>query len=281
MISVKRAAVAAPVELDFNDPASKGFLERDQAIQLYSVAANKDKKFTYKVYKVKPVQEKLEELFRGKCAYCESKYVATQPLDVEHYRPKGAIHINGKLETPGYYWLACEWTNLLPSCIDCNRERQQTLPDGTKINAGKKNYFPVTDESRRWRRHADQDREQRLLLDPCRDEPARHLEFTGEGLVRPALSPAGRTSKKGDTSIKVYGLQRRGLVERRRERALLVLAQIERVRELTADFAQNPTSTVIEARLKREMKVLKEFTKPEREYAGMARQLVNDFLDSL
>src|SRR5262249_38675962 len=77
----------------------------------------------------------LIRLFNGKCAYCESKFTVSQPGDVEHFRPKGRVvddnfkpirvqhPTKGEIEHPGYYWLAYEWKNLLPSCADCNRFR--------------------------------------------------------------------------------------------------------------------------------------------------------------
>jgi hypothetical protein len=63
---------------------------------------------------------KLNHWYHGKCAYCERYY----KLDVEHYRPKGAIsdENNKLLRKTGYYWLGYEWSNLLPSCISCNRD---------------------------------------------------------------------------------------------------------------------------------------------------------------
>src|SRR5262245_40081226 len=78
----------------------------------------------------------LLKLFNGKCAYCETDIESNQPGDVEHFRPKGRvvdeefepIRINhpkwGEMDHPGYFWLAYEWDNLFPSCIDCNRYRK-------------------------------------------------------------------------------------------------------------------------------------------------------------
>lgn len=62
------------------------------------------------------VLEKLEESYLGKCAYCEEY---TNP-DVEHYRPKGRVEEDK--QHSGYYWLAYEWSNLLPACELCNRK---------------------------------------------------------------------------------------------------------------------------------------------------------------
>ncbi|MDB4925934.1 hypothetical protein [Mucilaginibacter sp.] len=66
------------------------------------------------------VIDKLNDWYFGKCAYCERFY----KLDVEHFRPKGEIRDedNGLLRAVGYYWLGYEWSNLLPSCISCNRD---------------------------------------------------------------------------------------------------------------------------------------------------------------
>src|SRR5262249_45973388 len=61
----------------------------------------------------------LFELFHGKCAYCEHKPQAGYPGDVEHYRPKGKVDEDPN--HPGYYWLAYDPRNLLPSCSRCNQ----------------------------------------------------------------------------------------------------------------------------------------------------------------
>jgi hypothetical protein len=76
------------------------------------------------------VIDKLNESYHYKCAYCERIY----KLDVEHYRPKAEVrdeqnqivqvidNAGNMINHPGYYWLCYEWSNLLPSCISCNRE---------------------------------------------------------------------------------------------------------------------------------------------------------------
>ncbi|ACT92182.1 hypothetical protein [Dyadobacter fermentans] len=66
------------------------------------------------------VIDKLNNWYFGKCAYCERFY----KLDVEHFRPKGEIRDENNALTSniGYYWLGYEWSNLLPSCISCNRD---------------------------------------------------------------------------------------------------------------------------------------------------------------
>ena len=61
----------------------------------------------------------LFETQNAKCAYCEMLQLsASHP--VEHFRPKAkAIRGDGS-ESPGYWWLAWTWDNLLFSCGTCN-----------------------------------------------------------------------------------------------------------------------------------------------------------------
>ena len=59
----------------------------------------------------------------AKCYYCESTSEVVASLQIEHYRPKSAIHDNNRQlipSTSGYYWLGLEWTNLILACSKCN-----------------------------------------------------------------------------------------------------------------------------------------------------------------
>ena len=312
MITIKRTSLPPADLKGTNANPSLGESELEKVLQFYAKKGNLSKAFKYKAYKSKSVIEALGKLFSSKCAYCESKFGPTQPVDVEHFRPKGGVMVIDrsprrrskkagkksskkssapvepklKLQKPGYYWLAASWDNLLPSCIDCNRERNQKIPDETDptkfktIKVGKANHFPLVDETKRRLSHKSKKREEPLILDPAVDKPEKHLEFTEEGIVRPALIKK-KPSPKGEASIKVYGLQRIGLVQERRARAKLVLAQMERVQELIEDFDRRPSDKQLEKRLNREMEELKRYTKPEEEYAGMARQIARKFLASL
>ncbi|MGZ2452482.1 hypothetical protein ACVIRO_005299 [Rhizobium ruizarguesonis] len=153
------------------------------------------------------------------------------PVDVEHYRPKGRIA--GVANHPGYWWLAMVWDNLLPSCIDCNRRRWQDLPQfpeslaqllvapemqGGKASLGKQDLFPIAGAARATATVPGID-EQPDLINPCVDDPEEHLVFhidRGDplGLVLPAFED-DVPSRRGLTSIHVYGLNRLGLVQER------------------------------------------------------------------
>lgn len=125
MIRVDKTSVVAPSSL--TSQGCHGEKELSAARLFYATWTSGDKGFSFAAYKGDDVVNSLQHLFHGKCAYCESRYTSTQPVDVEHYRPKGGVE-----EAPdhgGYWWLAMKWENLLPSCIDCNRRRKQVLVD--------------------------------------------------------------------------------------------------------------------------------------------------------
>ena len=108
------------------------------------------------IYGHPSVKNRLKTAQHDKCCYCEGKFLAASPGDVEHFRPKkGAKQGPGKpVEPPGYYWLAYSWSNLYFSCEVCNR-------------SGKGSYFPLKGPLKRARFHTDNiNDEHPLILDP-------------------------------------------------------------------------------------------------------------------
>lgn len=181
------------------------------------VQAGEDYSINEKLYKER--REVLYDVFHGKCAYCERKFVLDQSGDLDHFRPKGgvtdendqAIEIdNGKGGTtphPGYYWLAYHWENLLPTCAYCNRP--STVAGMGRV--GKWNRFPVRGK------HATKPEEvaaeRALLLNPLSstDDPVNHLEFDPEtGRI------IGKT-EEGIACVKIFNLNRDGMPEARRD----------------------------------------------------------------
>ncbi|RVI09473.1 endonuclease [Sinorhizobium meliloti] len=273
MRRVDRSQSTEPSILHKTDKAGKTELDR---IIAHMNGPDAAKTFEFARYKESAVKLELERLFHGKCAYCESFYGSTQPVDVEHYRPKGEVE--GVPGHRGYYWLAMDWNNLLPSCIDCNRRREQKAPSALvgsivkllssgefdrtrKMSLGKSSAFPLATETGRALAPGDNLLgEQRLLLDPTRDDPREHLTFLIDrdnliGLVLPKLTtpaapalgqpPNGQpedlvalaaqagVSPMGLVSIQVYGLNRLSLVQARK-----VLRDLEFVLELSIGLAE-------------------------------------------
>lgn len=151
------------------------------------------------------VKQALRAAQYDKCAFCESKITHISFGDIEHFRPKGGWkqHANDDLTQPGYYWLAYAWDNLLLSCQLCNERF-------------KENLFPLDKPENRVRSHLeDLSKEKPLLIDPSAENPARWIGFHGP---EPECPHPVRNSKKGKTTIEVFGLDREELVELRRAR---------------------------------------------------------------
>ncbi|GLS42688.1 HNH endonuclease [Methylobacterium brachythecii] len=273
MRRVDRATFAGPASLSI--PGRTGPSELDGARAHY--ASGRKGTYPFRAYKGNDVRHALDALFHGKCAYCESRFDVTAPVDIEHFRPKGGVE--GQVH-PGYWWLAAEWTNLLPSCIDCNRRRYQPTPSAfaslsagldqarrtgfTSVKTGKETSFPISalgvrsiQEPAPGMLTAALAAEQCLLLDPCTDDPGRHLSFhidrlnplgivypTGAGPVVlpeptaaiPDVERAARAaglSERGAVSIQVYGLNRLALVQERTR----VLRKLEFLGKLVVELS--------------------------------------------
>jgi uncharacterized protein (TIGR02646 family) len=269
MIRIDRGQ--CPSSLD--GPGSAGGKELERAERHFGDPATREEKFPFGAYGKDDVREALRQMFGMKCAYCESVYGPTAPMTVEHYRPKGAYDLpDGTRQKPGYWWLASTWSNLLPSCTDCNSERGHDA-EGTPVKMGKANRFPLVDESRRANGPGGERDEEPLLLDPTFDEPDEHLEFIDRGLVRPAEGSGGE-SNHGKETIEVLGLRRGDLVKARRNHLELVDAAIKRFRGAHNQLDQDPKNQFaleIQAEAIGELQKLMDASTP---YAGMARQRI-------
>jgi hypothetical protein len=186
--SLVGAGRAGPAELGAARPFFHGPVQYD--------AKGRRRAFPFSAYKGDDVRHTLDLLFHGKCAYCEARYEIVGPVDIEHYRPKGAV--DGDAGHRGYWWLGAAWENLLPSCIDCNRRRFQLTPVDlrsltamtesrrvhgyTTIKTGKEASFPI--EGLRVMTEIPGRAgveglllERALLLHPCDDDPREHLSY--------------------------------------------------------------------------------------------------------
>ena len=283
MIHVPRTT-AAPTAL--TAAKSAGVKELAKVLKHYASDTTKNKPFTgYGAYKLDPVKSALNALFRNKCAYCEIDYGGA-PMDVEHFRPKGAVveldpltfrQIHASFVTkPGYYWLAATWSNLLPCCIDCNRPRSQLFLGGIDEVSGKSNYFPlVAGTGRALVPETDPEViEQRLLLHPCVDDPGKHLEFARKGTIR-AKSVAAGIDIKGLASIEVYGLQRDPLVRKREATLIGLRNRIRDVKLALRDLSHNAADAAAKRRFRSALQeILTLYLRPDRPFLGMCRQEV-------
>jgi uncharacterized protein (TIGR02646 family) len=241
-----------------------------------------ERKPTFSAYNSDEVKDALNEMFSKKCAYCESRYAHVAPMDVEHFRPKNAyLDHDGTLVRPGYYWLAADWDNLLPSCIDCNRERKhfRRASDGRllKSKSGKANKFPLAPGSPRAAAPNEDLQEVPLLLNPCADNPADHLRFTVDGMVLPSVSPIEDQLPKGETTIEVCGLCREDLVRERKGIGIRLQDAMERICQILHTIRRYPHDPNLIHDLERAEESLARFQLPGEPYAAMVKELVETF----
>lgn len=296
---IRVARTPCPPALDLNDPNSAG--SRELAKVRAKLAAGEILKSSdFSAYGLRPVREALQEMFHGKCAYCESKIAGTQDTDVEHYRPKKGVTEadDAGVAHPGYWWLAMRWENLVLSCQHCNQSRSYhvIIPDDVeteadlreflerppKATAGKLNAFPV--EGNAWVTQEDGDltTERPLILNPVDTEPDDHLDwvlFQGASTVR-----AKDGSPVGEATRKILGLNRRWLEEERRIR-LLEMRRLRSwlIEKLNAWIeADDPDIAAIHAAdAQRIIKELVEMCADEKPFAGMARAFLANVQDEV
>ncbi len=196
------------------------------------------------IYGHPSVKEALLEAQHGKCCFCESKVEHIAFGHVEHFWPKrGVRQAKGKpLETPGYFWLAYSWENLLVACEQCN----------TRF---KGNLFPLRHPSRRAKSVSDDlTLEEPMFLDPASEDPQAHIGFREE------YPFAVGGSDRGELTWKALGLAREALVERRREHLTTV-----KVLKAIRDGVGAP------ANRKKAGDLLAKFAAPEAQWSSMVQ----------
>lgn len=216
------------------------------------------------------VEDQLAIAYERKCAYCERLCKA----DIEHYRPKKGVQEDGIHE--GYYWLCYEWTNLIPSCITCNREGAKhnkfpvlgprvthppLLPDGKlNLNLCKANTSPLKDEKP-------------YLLHPEVDHPEDYFEFeidpSNEGIRIKGIDLEGRANK----TIEICRLNRLELKLDRVERVIDDFK--DAVNSLFVQLSENNISEIeFKHQLRHHLYMLKTYSLNEKKTHTLLRKYI-------
>jgi uncharacterized protein (TIGR02646 family) len=150
------------------------------------------------VYQSPQVRAQLLQDQHYTCAYCECPTEGPYG-DVEHFRPKASYRqsLGDKHYTPGYYWLAYDWQNLLFACPICNRSFKNDL-------------FPLIDPSQRNIAGRDISQEQPLLLNPAVDDPAEHITYREEIAI--PVEHNGTPDPRGRYTIDLFQFNKRPLL---------------------------------------------------------------------
>jgi uncharacterized protein (TIGR02646 family) len=197
MIRIDRSGASCPAELERDGEED---LPRLRA--LAAAGALVSGHFDRTIYGSPAVKTCLWEMQSGKCCYCEREY-ERKYSDVEHFRPKTEALREGRVKTPGYWWLAYRFDNLYFGCLVCNRIKGAHFPLITGTRALQAEEDP---------RHVP---ELPILIDPGFELPEDHLTFVwipGRGYE---ISPKDG-SERGRRTIEILELDRDDLSEIRR-----------------------------------------------------------------
>lgn len=204
---------------------------------------------------------KLSDLSNGKCWYSESRNPMADK-NVDHFRPK-----NSPLEDDshdGYWWLAFDWRNYRYVSQWCNQYRNDKR---NNTYGGKKNHFPLLiGSSRAYFETDDIDQEEIKLLDPTDPEDWKLLTFLPNGYPTPANPEGTPEYDRAITSINIYHLHCKELVNDRKPLARRVQRVVEEMEGLRPNLSQPPMRSFY----KRQLKELLRLIKKDAEYSAAA-----------
>lgn len=194
--------------------------------------------------------EELTLLYKNKCAICERD--RGYELQVDHYRPKKTRNnkTDIKYNQPGYYWLAYEWSNLIPLCSKCNGNKSNKFPlmvwvETNRIsshkNVGKIPGFNAYDIN--WL----QSYEKPFMINPeIETKPGRHFVFQKDGKIK------GRTPE-GTETINICKLNSNDL---KRERLKTRQKYVIGIKSAFADFTTSNDKSELKGELKAIFKMI-------------------------
>ena len=193
MIHIQKDFDPPPEKL--RSPGCKNLIER-------TLFSRKKQNASYNFYRNKNVVKRLKKIFHYKCAYCE--VLTNGGFHVDHYRPISSVKNLSKEHHKGYYWLSCEWSNLIFSCNACNQYKSNQFPVENE-------FFRVIEpgDQKEWR--ADSitfTREKALLIHPQIDKPEKHFVFLPDGNIK-------AITEKGEQTNIICQLFREDLIFRR------------------------------------------------------------------
>lgn len=226
MIRVNRDLVPAPAVLD-DEKSGEAYAKARQHFAA-DTSDLRQKLFTFEpLYRSEVVRSALSHLFSDKCAFCESPLGGSAgSAVVHHFRPKQeAVDADGKVSRPHYWWLAYKWESLYLACHACATAAGAQFPvEGARARIGAE--------------REELEREGRMLLDPCHDDPELDLEFLDNGVVQARKDANGEPSRRGEPTIAIFALNRSPLVKARREAiAVASAAPSEYLQDSTRPYA--------------------------------------------
>lgn len=188
--------------------------------------------------------EELKTLYKNKCAICERD--RGYELQIDHYRPKKTrLNLTDtKYNQPGYYWLAYEWSNLIPLCSKCNGNKSNKFPLTTWLETNRiSNHLNINEiigfnsYDINWLQHY----EKPLIVNPETEiAPSKHFMFQRD------CKMIGRTDEGKETII-IYKLNSNDL---KRERLKIRQNYVNDIKSALVDFTRSNKNEELSGELK-------------------------------
>lgn len=163
----------------------------------------------------------LHPVFHGKCGYCETKIENPNAGTADRFRPHNGVRDKNDYHQDLYWWLTFEWDNLIYCCKTCNQY--------------KANYFPIRGK-RAFSDKDDLSGENKLLLNPCEDDPEKHFYYDEIGHIC-------SDTDEGNQTIELLRLNRTSLVESRKAAKKEIIDIVENIiQKSTKDIPKSQIS---------------------------------------
>jgi len=190
----------------------------------------------------------------SKCAYCEVK-LHENNSQISHFRPtSSSAQLNGKTSKDHYWWLATEWSNLIPVCFECNTFKRNLFP-----TANRRTTIQYSDKKELFKT------EKPIIVDPEIENPEEHFYYEISGNYLGQIQPYNSRAKH---TINILGLNRKNLLEARR----VVIDQYKTLIDQLLGPKQNEESRIKD--------LLNWFRNTNDEYLGLKRYLIKEALKS-
>jgi hypothetical protein len=155
---------------------------------------------------------------------------------------------------------------------------------------GKLDQFPLRDRTKRWKNYLDEkekksDEVQRLLINPCIEDPQLYLSFSETGVILPNGKANSVKNLKAIESIRVYALQRKGLVDERKRYYLkyikIALIDIVRLKKLLDNQPDKASMNLINSMIEEKIELLIKAQAKTQPYSAMTNHILKNVLPQI